>query len=186
MIGLCSEVVSAFDISLRAEDEQDVSFLKNLYISIRWPELINTNWPDDCKASFLEGQFQIQTTHYKANFPGLLRWIVAENGVALGRLYFLKTERTYHLVDISLIPSCRNRGLGFLLLQSLCKQAAEEGLVVDLQVAQDNPACRLYERVGFRYTDRGSFYRKMQWTHHIVEASAHLVQTTPMKQVKHV
>ena len=163
MIGLGLDAVRAFETSFRFEDEQDADFLKNLYLSVRWPELAATNWPDDCKASFLESQFQLQTAQYRANDPELLRWIFEKSGERIGRLYLLRTERTYHIVDISLIPTWRNRGLGFSLLQSLCEQAAEESLAVDLQVAQDNPARRLYERIGFRYTNTESFYRTMRW-----------------------
>ncbi|MFK9714769.1 GNAT family N-acetyltransferase, partial [Escherichia coli] len=52
-----------------------------------------------------------------------------------------------HILDISLLPAWRGRGLGTRCLTALA--AANEGRALSIQVEIHNPARRLYERLGF-------------------------------------
>jgi ribosomal protein S18 acetylase RimI-like enzyme len=53
-------------------------------------------------------------------------------------------------VSIAVFPECRGQGVGSLLLSSLVTRARAEGhRALSLSVASDNPARRLYARVGF-------------------------------------
>jgi len=59
-------------------------------------------------------------------------------------------ERMYILNDLYVDSSCRNEGVGEALIdkaKELCKSLNYKGL--GLQTAQDNPAQKLYERLGF-------------------------------------
>src|SRR3712207_4258130 len=46
-------------------------------------------------------------------------------------------------------PAYRGRGLGGLVLDRLVEHARERGMQLHLEVTEDNPALRLYERAGF-------------------------------------
>jgi GNAT superfamily N-acetyltransferase len=85
---------------------------------------------------------------------------VAEEAAPVGAawLRFLpEDEPGYGFVDartpeltIGVVAACRGRGVGRRLLLGLLDAAREEGVErVSLSVEPDNPAMRLYERVGF-------------------------------------
>ncbi len=52
-------------------------------------------------------------------------------------------------VTIGVMPHCRGRGVGETLLDALIAEATRRGVGLCLNVRHDNPARRLYERVGF-------------------------------------
>jgi GNAT superfamily N-acetyltransferase len=58
-------------------------------------------------------------------------------------------ERTPE-ISIAVQPHARNQGVGQSLLRALIAEAARRGVRLCLNVRHDNPAHRLYERVGFR------------------------------------
>jgi ribosomal protein S18 acetylase RimI-like enzyme len=58
-------------------------------------------------------------------------------------------ERTPKL-SIAVKPGARGRGVGEKLLRALIAEAAHRGFRLCLSVRHDNPARRLYERIGFR------------------------------------
>jgi ribosomal protein S18 acetylase RimI-like enzyme len=62
---------------------------------------------------------------------------------------FFVDERTPE-ITIGVRPYIRGRGVGEMLLHALIGEAARRGVGLCLNVRHDNPAQRLYERVGFR------------------------------------
>jgi ribosomal protein S18 acetylase RimI-like enzyme len=50
---------------------------------------------------------------------------------------------------LAVIPDCRGQGIGTQLLQKLLETAPHHFPAVSLNVRVDNPARRLYERLGF-------------------------------------
>ncbi len=58
-------------------------------------------------------------------------------------------------LSIAVVPDLRGRGVGRLLLEALLGEAAAHGVGrLSLSVEADNPARRLYQRVGFRDFER--------------------------------
>ena len=54
------------------------------------------------------------------------------------------------LTDLTVEPQVRGRGIGGAVVEALCRRAkAERATAVALQVLADNPARRLYRRLGF-------------------------------------
>jgi ribosomal protein S18 acetylase RimI-like enzyme len=61
-----------------------------------------------------------------------------------------------HIGDIQLEPTFRNRGIGKQAIERVFSIARSRALrEVTLNVFRDNPAIRLYERMGFVVIDRG-------------------------------
>ena len=55
---------------------------------------------------------------------------------------------------ISVLPKYRGRGIGTMLMEALFACLKEGGYTrTSLSVQKDNPACRFYQRLGYRVTD---------------------------------
>lgn len=106
-------------------------------------------WPAQMLVAFLEQQRRAQAMHYRAAFADAAWLIVESGGAPVGRLYTDERPASVHLIDISLLPEWRGRGLGGAILADLIADAGERDLAVSLQVDKVNPARRLYERLGF-------------------------------------
>ena len=87
-------------------------------------------------------------------------FIAERDGMAIGAAWarqFARDEQPAFFVDertpevtIGVKPHIRGRGVGGMLLHALLGEAARRGIGLCLNVRHDNPARRLYERVGFR------------------------------------
>lgn len=106
-------------------------------------------WSPEQKAAFLAQQFAAQTSHYARQYPGMSADVVVLAGEPAGRLLVARSDDEILVVDISLLPAFRGRGVGTALLRGLLDEAAA-GRRLCVHVEMDNPARRLYERLGFR------------------------------------
>jgi ribosomal protein S18 acetylase RimI-like enzyme len=89
--------------------------------------------------------------------------ILEEDGVAIGCLA-VRRERDHVFLDrIALPPAAQNRGLGTELVREVMGEAAALALPVRLSVLSNNPARRLYERLGFRVTEIVEPRIRMEW-----------------------
>ena len=67
-------------------------------------------------------------------------------------------------MDIALLPAYRNAGIGSALLHALMAEAAQAGKPVRIHVEKQNPALRLYTRLGFvPIADRGVYWF-LEWS----------------------
>lgn len=134
---------------LRPREAADEAFLERLYLSVRWEELAAAGWLVEQRAAFLRSQFRIQTAQYERHYDGAAFGVLEREDCAGGRLYLHRSERDIRVIDISLLPEWRNRGVGGLLLQAAIVEAGTSGKSVTLHVDSFNPARHLYERLGF-------------------------------------
>jgi len=104
----------------------------------------------------------------------VMRWIsfhriqssitVVLDGVPCGiaTLYLQAYKKLAHQTEFGIIvgPEFRNKGIGSFLLKSLMRLAKEKFRIelLHLQVYAENPAIRLYKRMGFR-----EFGRQTHW-----------------------
>src|SRR3569832_485468 len=87
------------------------------------------------------------------------RWlIVTFQGDRVGRLYVARTANDLRIMDVSLVPSHRSRGVGTALMRGLLEEADRDGVVASLHVEPFNPALRLYERLGFAHVETRGIY----------------------------
>lgn len=151
-------------LSLRREVDGDVDFLRRLYISLRWDELVDVEWSDDQKIAFLQSQFDNQRFHYGKYYSQGDFAIIERHGEAIGRLYLFRSRREIRIVDIGLLPEWRAQGLGTLLLKSVLAEGQTAGQKVSINVEVFNPARRLYDRLGFKEMEQSGPYWLMEWT----------------------
>jgi len=148
-------------IRLRPITAADAPFLRALYGSTRTEELAAVPWSEEQKRAFLDMQFRAQSVHYQTHYDNAEFMIVEEAGVAIGRLILHQRPEEIRVIDISLMPEHRGRGIGTKLLQDVIREAAASGRRVSIHVEQFNPAKRLYERLGFSWVESNGVYDLM-------------------------
>ena len=75
--------------------------------------------------------------------------IVECAGRAAGLRKLLREGDAWTLEQIQLVPAVQRRGIGSALVADAIAQARAAGASLQLHVLKDNPARRLYERLGF-------------------------------------
>jgi ribosomal protein S18 acetylase RimI-like enzyme len=150
--------VAAGGVELRDVVPADRPFLRDVYASTRWDELAPTGWTDAEKNAFLDQQFAAQDAHYTGNYEAVTYSVIVVDGFPAGRLYVARWPDEIRIVDVALLPSARGKGVGTSLLRELIDEAAAAGKRVTIHVERENPARRLYERLGFvRVEERGPY-----------------------------
>jgi ribosomal protein S18 acetylase RimI-like enzyme len=148
--------------SLRPVRESDRDFLLGLYESTREEELAQVPWDEEVKRAFVEHQFGAQDAHYRANYPGATFDVIEVDGRPAGRLYVFRGVEEIRIMDIALAPEFRGRGIGTELLRELMGEAGDRSL--SIHVEMNNPARRLYERLGFEPAGEHGVYVLMRWS----------------------
>jgi ribosomal protein S18 acetylase RimI-like enzyme len=92
--------------------------------------------------------------------PGDFGFIAEESGEIIGAAWarrFSAEELRFHYgdeetpkVSIGVQPNARGQGVGEKLMRALIDEAVRRGLGLCLSVRSENPARRLYQRLGFR------------------------------------
>lgn len=142
--------LSACGLSFRPQEDSDWPFLRALFETARIDAGLLAAWPDEVRRPFLDQQFHFQTVHYARAYPDADRSIVMAGGQPIGRVILSRKTEEWWLVDIAMLPAWRGTGVGTLLLRSMQAAArAASAACVRLTVESQNPARRLYERLGF-------------------------------------
>lgn len=151
-------------LRLRHAQAADLAWLCHLYATTRVEEMAHLPWSEAMKQAFLTDQFGLQHRHYLAHY-GDSDFLVLEGEWGLvGRYYVQRATPDYLLIDISLWPKMRNRGLGRILIEATQHEARQQGCGLQLHVLQHNGAARrLYERLGFVVTETEGSHHRMRW-----------------------
>ena len=151
-------------VSLRPARTDDEDFLRRVYASTRTDELEVTGWDEATKESFLHQQFRAQHDHYVSNYEDAFYDVILVDGEPAGRLYVAHWPEEIRVMDISLLPAFRGRGIGGHLLTAVLEEASQSQKPVTIHVEHANRARALYDRLGFEEVDAGDVYVKMRWT----------------------
>jgi len=151
------------DVSLRVETDDDRLFLADLYASTREAELAHVPWDAAMKRRFLHDQFDLQRAHYRANYIGAEFLVVESEAERVGRIYLYRGKDEIRLMDIALVAERRGQGTGGALIEALMRVAREDVCQITLHVEPNNPAMRLYDRLGFRLIEERGVYVFLGW-----------------------
>lgn len=151
----------ALDFTLRLASDADRPFLRELYASVRESELAAVPWSAEQKRAFCDDQFALQDRHYREHYPGAQFLIIEVDGRPVGRWYRALVGGELRLLDIALLPSIRGQGIGSRLLRELVAEADAGGHPTVLYVEPENPARRLYARMGFEPRETFGVYLRM-------------------------
>ncbi len=150
-------------LDFRPITPQDKAFLSMLYASTREEELKQVPWSDEEKKNFLQMQFDAQHAHYQEHYPDARFELVLMDDIPIGRLYQETWPSQIRIIDIALLPEFRGKGLGRQLMQAVLDEGARLGKAVSIHVEHNNPAMRLYTRLGFKKTGDTGVYFLMEW-----------------------
>lgn len=148
---------------LRAATHADQEFLAALYASTRADEMVIAGWPEQMRAAFCAQQFAAQSAHYRTHYADASFSVVELQGSSVGRLIVHRSPERLHVVDISLLPAARGRGIGTILMETLFTEARQTGQSVGLSVEKTNRARRFYDRLGFQQVGDQGVSWLMEW-----------------------
>lgn len=146
--------------SIRPEDE---GFLLKLYGSTRQEEISTWGWDQSQQDGFIRMQFTAQRRWYQAAYPDAEHRLIFGEDEPIGRILVFREKARIELIDISLLPEYRNRGIGTALLLELIEESRKFDVPLRLQVLRANHgAIRLYRRLGFATVGEDEVYYRME------------------------
>lgn len=150
-------------VTLRPAAGADHDFLRRVYASTREEEMALVPWRRDEIDSFLDMQFEAQHAYYQKQFQDAEFLIIVHNAKPIGRLYLDRREAEIRIIDIALLTGERRNGVGGALLREVLSEARVAGKAVRIHVERNNPALRLYHRLGFNEIEDQGVYYLMEW-----------------------
>ena len=149
-------------VELRLIRDDDLPFLLRVYAATREEELAPVPWTRAEKDAFLASQFALQHEYYQQHYADASFQMILADGEPVGRLYLARWEHEHRIVDVAILPEHRNRGIGSRLLADILAEADAAGKPVSIHVELQNPARRLYDRLGFRPVEERGVYVLMR------------------------
>jgi GNAT superfamily N-acetyltransferase len=160
---MSSESPASSEITLRPVGPADHDFLIELYASTRAEEMALVPWTAEQQQAFIQSQFSAQQIHYAKTYPTASHDVILANGRRVGRLYVARLNDQIRIIDITVLPSERNGGIGSYLIKQLLDEAELAGKVTRIYVEQFNPSLRLFERLGFSSSEQRGIHSLMEW-----------------------
>jgi ribosomal protein S18 acetylase RimI-like enzyme len=157
-----TEALITSGIALRPVRVDDEPFLLALYGSVRAAELEQVPWTDEQKSLFVRQQFDAQSAHWREHYRDTSFDVIEQDGVPIGRLYVARWRDEIRVVDVALMPEHRGSGLGSALFHELFAEGDRTGRPVTIHVEINNPARRLYDRLGFVLKEEKGIYLLME------------------------
>jgi ribosomal protein S18 acetylase RimI-like enzyme len=135
---------------LRPAQPEDDEFLFRLFAESQ-EQLSGLRSNEALWRSLVEMQYRGRKITYAARYPAAEDSILLdEDGQPAGRLLLDRRPDRWRIVDIAVLAARRGQGLRTKVVRQCQQRAAAAGARLELQVRPDNPARRLYERLGFR------------------------------------
>lgn len=102
------------------------------------------------------GQFLSQKEHeFRLNDAYDCAFVIHFDNERMGALKYQETLSFIDIMQLQIHPDFQGQGLGTKIVQSLIEKAGEK--YVTLTVLKDNPAFKLYQRLGFVVTGEDEF-----------------------------
>lgn len=126
-------------IALRPATDEDQAFLRSLHHACYRP-YVEEIW------GWNEAE---QDRRFAGSWSTADRSVVEMPGEPIGVLQVSRRPDHVFIADIEIHPDHQRRGIGARLLRKVLAEADAEGVPVRLRVLRNNPARRLYQRLGF-------------------------------------
>ena len=160
---MSSELKAPASLSLRPVVSGDEDFLTGVYASTRAEEMALVPWTDEQRDQFIRSQFNAQQHYYAEKYPTGTHDVILSDGSQVGRIYVARLDQEIRIIDITLIPAERNRGIGSYLIKELLDEAQSKNKVTRIFVEEFNPSLSLFKRLGFKMSEQHGFHLLMEW-----------------------
>lgn len=111
------------NIRLRPPVEADRDDLIRIYEASREIELATVPWDAAQKREFAELQLTAQTNHYREYYPEATESIIEFDAETAGRLYVDRGPEQIAILDITVLPEFRRRGIATQIVRDLQAEA---------------------------------------------------------------
>jgi ribosomal protein S18 acetylase RimI-like enzyme len=153
-------VTSDAPLTSRPATPDDDPFLFELFAQDRRAQFAALPLPPAQLEALLRAQHQAQVSGHRARWPEAEARILLLGGERVGWMRVDSHGPEWRLVDFAVREP--GKGWGTRALAALCREADDAGRPISLQVTRDNPAVRLYLRVGFVETGGDAVYLQMR------------------------
>ena len=151
------------NIALRPAEESDREFLLRLYEISREFELSMTQWDAAQKRAFAANQFDAQTWHYREKYPHATHNIILYSNEPVGRLYVERGEDQIAILDITIVPEHRKKGICTELVIGIKTEAQSTKRSVRIFIEPFNPAQKLFGELGFKAVPDEGVDLRFEW-----------------------
>jgi ribosomal protein S18 acetylase RimI-like enzyme len=141
------------EISIHAASPRDYDFALGLYLDGTQRLLTALGrWDEAAVVARFEKSFKPEQAQ-----------VIRSDGADIGWMQVSESTNGFHLHQLHLVDSFRNRGIGTRLIEALLDRARGTGRPVALNVIRGNPAIALYCRLGFRVVSEDKELLQMRW-----------------------
>ena len=148
---------------LRACTEADDAFVYDVFCTT-WESEVAALPNQNLAQHVLRIQHIAQERRFASRYPGLQRYIVVRDGQSAGRLYVHESDSLLEVVDLTLMPSFRDHGIGTRIFHELFEHATREGQTISLRVERRNErATMLYSQLGFDLVSVDDLDNHFEW-----------------------
>jgi GNAT superfamily N-acetyltransferase len=148
---------------LRQCTEADEAFVYDVFCTT-WESEVAALPNQNLAQHILRIQHIAQERRFAGRFPDHQRYVVQEGGRPVGRLYVDETGSVLQLIDLTLMPHVRDRGLGTRIFGDLMAYADSRGLTVRLRVERRNErATMLSTGLGFELVSMDDLDNFLEW-----------------------
>jgi GNAT superfamily N-acetyltransferase len=122
---------------------------------VRADEMAMVPWTDEQKTAFVRSQFEAQHHHYLTSYPDGQFLKVELDGEPVGRLYQAEMDDHFHVIEFSILPEFRGRGIGTTILSDILSKSVKP---VRIYLETFNKWVGLFERLGFVIIEGDGLY----------------------------
>jgi GNAT superfamily N-acetyltransferase len=146
---------------LRPASVEDEEFLRTLFAETN---VALHALPPELQASLLDMQYRGRAMTYSTEYPQAKDSVVClDHGTPVGRHLVERKTDGFRSIDLAILPQWQGKGIGTRILKDLAQESRQAGVKLSLRVVKDNPALRLYVRLGFDVVAEDEISYEMVW-----------------------
>ena len=151
------------DITLRAVRPEDDLFVLDVFTASHG-EYDFLPLPPDQKKQLIELQYRLQTADYKMRFPDSRHEVILVDEEAAGRVWWALLEEEIRIIDMGLLATARNSGVGTVIMKRFQQEARKCNKPLRSSVLRFNQgSLRWHERLNFRVEREDELMLYLEW-----------------------
>jgi ribosomal protein S18 acetylase RimI-like enzyme len=165
---ICEIVVPGGIVNLRPALAADEPFQFDLFRAHSIGMLQLGGLPEAMIDNLATMQYRARTQSYQDSYPDA-RWSIVElAGIPVGELIEHDEADAIYIVDVTLRPEQRKRGIGSALVRSVIAAGAQRGGVRALVLVNNEVSLSMFRGLGFVETGQGGAHVELRWRPSVV------------------